>query len=106
MLKEGPDPSSKLIGRAQGFATVASMSKEGALLTAQNFVFTDGPYNGSTLAIFGRGMLGTVVERVIVGGTGKFRMARGYTLSKQVTPPGPPIQDLLVLEFDVYVWHF
>ncbi|KAJ1697049.1 hypothetical protein LUZ63_005561 [Rhynchospora breviuscula] len=65
MLKDRPDPSFKLI---------------------------DGPYNGSTLAIFGRGVLGTVMERGIVGGTGKFRMSRGYTVRKQVTPPGPPIQ--------------
>ncbi|KAF3332095.1 dirigent protein 1-like protein [Carex littledalei] len=101
MLKEGPDPSSKLIGRAQGLTTVASMEKDSGILTMLNLVFTDGPYKGSTLAIFGRAVLGTVMERAIIGGTGEFRMARGYTLSKQVPSP----QGLLILEYDAYISH-
>ncbi|KAJ4755920.1 Dirigent protein [Rhynchospora pubera] len=101
MLKEGPDPSSKLIGRAQGLTAVPSMEQNGGILTMLNFVFTDGPYNGSTLAVFGRAVLGTVMERAIIGGTGRFRMARGYTLSKQL----PSTQGLLVLEYDAYISH-
>ncbi|XP_062205663.1 dirigent protein 1-like [Phragmites australis] len=102
MLREGADPSSRLLGRAQGLAVGASLS-DGALLTMLNFVFTDGPYNGSTLEVFGRALLGTVMERPIIGGTGAFRMARGYTLSKMVKSPDP--NNLLILEYDAYIWH-
>jgi Dirigent-like protein len=77
------------------------MGKDGAILTMINFVFTDGPYNGSTLAIFGRAVLGTVFERAIVGGTGEFRMARGYTLGKQL----PSQQGSLIIELDAYISH-
>ncbi|KAI5018625.1 hypothetical protein ZWY2020_043513 [Hordeum vulgare] len=102
MLREGADPASRLIGRAQGLTAAASLS-EGAITTLLNFVFTDGPYNGSTLALFGRAVLGSVMERPIVGGTGAFRMARGYTHSRMVKSADP--DNLLVLEYDAYVLH-
>ncbi|KAF6995992.1 hypothetical protein CFC21_012399 [Triticum aestivum] len=102
MLREGADPASRLIGRAQGLTAAASLS-EVAITTLLNFVFTDGPYNGSTLAMFGRALLGTVMERPIVGGTGAFRMARGYTHSRMVKSADPDNQ--LVLEYDAYVLH-
>ncbi|RZR98758.1 hypothetical protein BHM03_00028190 [Ensete ventricosum] len=98
MLREGPEPSSKLIGRAQGL--VAQASQEGsALLTAFNFVFTEGEFNGSTLAILGRAKLSEPpIERSIVGGSGKFRMARGYTEARVISS-----QDgYFLMEFDAY----
>ncbi|THU46944.1 hypothetical protein C4D60_Mb09t10290 [Musa balbisiana] len=93
---------SKLIGRAQGL--VAQASQEGsALLTAFNFVFTEGEFNGSTLAILGRAKLSEPpVERSIVGGSGKFRMARGYTEARVISS-----QDgYFLMEFDAYVTHY
>ncbi|KAL6643710.1 hypothetical protein ACP70R_018476 [Stipagrostis hirtigluma subsp. patula] len=102
MLWEGAGPASRLLGRAQGLTVGASLT-DGAILTVLNFVFTDGPYNGSTLAVLGRALLGAVMERPIVGGTGAFRMARGYTLSKMVDSSDP--ENLLILEYDAYVWH-
>ncbi|RLN19957.1 hypothetical protein C2845_PM02G14960 [Panicum miliaceum] len=93
------DHSRRLLGRA-GLSVGASLS-DGALLTVFDFVFTDGPYNGSSLALLGRAVLGTVMERPIVSGTGAFRMARGYTLSKMVASPDP--NSLLVLEYDAYI---
>ncbi|URE32736.1 disease resistance response protein 206 [Musa troglodytarum] len=53
MLREGPERSSKLIGRAQGLSAQASLDGT-ALLTAINFVFTEGEYNGSTVVILGK----------------------------------------------------
>lgn len=102
MLREGADPASQLLGRAQGLTVGASLS-DGALLTVFNFVFTEGAYSGSSLTLLGRALLGTVMERPIVGGTGVFRMARGYTLSKMIESPDP--NNLLVLEYDAYIWH-
>ncbi|CAN6299523.1 unnamed protein product [Urochloa humidicola] len=102
MLREGADPASRLIGRAQGLTVGASLS-DSALLTALDLVFTEGPYNGSSLTLLGRALLGTIMERPIIGGTGTFRMARGYTLSKMITSLDPNTQ--LILEYDAYIWH-
>jgi hypothetical protein len=98
-LREGQDDNSTLIGRAQGLVGVAGM--DDSLLTTLNLVFTEGKYNGSTLAIFGRVVVGESIERTVIGGTGMFRMARGYQLGKSVF-----ISDTkLVYEFDVYIWY-
>jgi hypothetical protein len=94
MLQEGLDPSSRLIGLVQGLSAGTSLS-DGALLTALNMVFTDGPYNGSTLHVFGRARLGMVMERPIIGGTSTFLVARGYMLSKKVESADP--SNLIVL---------
>ncbi|CAN6362462.1 unnamed protein product [Urochloa humidicola] len=66
------------VGRAQGTYTFADQTTFG-LLMVMNFVFTGGDYNGSSLAIMGRNeVMSDVREMAIVGGSGKFRMARGY----------------------------
>ncbi|KAJ3676148.1 hypothetical protein LUZ60_003560 [Juncus effusus] len=102
MLRDEADPNSKLIGRAQGLFAGASMEQDNGLFTSLNFIFTDGPYNGSTLAIFGRLVSGTVIERPIIGGTGLFRMARGYTIANQLNST----TGTLILEVDAYVSHY
>lgn len=66
------------VGRAQGTYTFADQKTFG-LLMVMNFVFTAGEHNGSSLSILGRNeVLDDVREMSIVGGSGKFRMARGY----------------------------
>ncbi|XP_042400590.1 dirigent protein 2-like [Zingiber officinale] len=53
ILLEEPEPSSSVIGRAQGltvFSDLAGLS----ITTALNLVFTAGEYNGSSLAMFRR----------------------------------------------------
>jgi len=81
-LTVGPDPSSKLVGRAQGIYGGASREDLG-LIMALTFTFLDGVYNGSSLSILGRNLI-TSPERElpVVGGTGLFRMARGYALAR------------------------
>ncbi|KAL3580762.1 hypothetical protein D5086_018597 [Populus alba] len=49
-LTEGPDPSSKPVGRAQGIYGSAGQN-ELALIMAMNFAFTDGIYNGSCISL-------------------------------------------------------
>ncbi|KAJ1274766.1 hypothetical protein BS78_05G086600 [Paspalum vaginatum] len=72
------------VGRAQGTYTFADRKTFG-LLMAMNFVFTAGEHNGSSLAILGRNqVLDDVREMSIVGGSGKFRMARGYVQAHTV----------------------
>ncbi|CAM0908407.1 unnamed protein product [Alopecurus aequalis] len=90
-LRDGPDPTnSLLIGRFQGFTANAGIVTPPGTQTVITFVFTAGQYSGSTLS-----MVGTIVsvngtfERPIVGGTDKFRMARGYCIIKASSRPTP-----------------
>ncbi|KAF8377821.1 hypothetical protein HHK36_031206 [Tetracentron sinense] len=81
-LTEGPEPSSKLVGRAQGLYGSAAHEEFG-LIMAMSFGFTDGMYNGSTLCILGRNSASHPVrEMPIVGGTSVFRLARGIAVAK------------------------
>ncbi|KAI3861398.1 hypothetical protein MKW98_000350 [Papaver atlanticum] len=76
-LTEGPEITSKLIGRAQGLVGFASQ-EELASLMALSYVFTDGKLNGSTISIVTRNpIMNPVREFPVVGGTGLFRFARG-----------------------------
>ncbi|KAG5227684.1 dirigent protein [Salix suchowensis] len=50
MLTEGPEPTSKLVGRAQGIYGFASQ-QNAVLLMVMNFAFVDGIYNGSSLIL-------------------------------------------------------
>ncbi|CAO2141074.1 unnamed protein product [Urochloa humidicola] len=77
-LTEGPNLTSKLLGRAQGMYVSAGKDSL-SLMMAMNFVFVDGAYNGSSLAILGPNQADRKVrEMAVVGGTGMFRFARGY----------------------------
>lgn len=98
-LRVGPEPASKLIGRARGLVPEVSLSGIEFLAT-MNFVFTDGKYSGSTLSVHGRSVLASPTrEWSIIGGTGRFRMARGYILGKVLTAaPGT-----LVFDLDLYI---
>ncbi|KAF8403944.1 hypothetical protein HHK36_012051 [Tetracentron sinense] len=103
-LTEGPEPNSKLIGRAQGLYASASQSEIGFLMVI-NFAFMEGKYNGSTVSVLGRNMvLSEVREMPIIGGSGLFRFARGYVQAKTHTlsfQTGDAI-----VEYNVYVIHY
>ncbi|KAL2923976.1 Dirigent protein 23 [Bienertia sinuspersici] len=81
-LTEGPEPTSKLVGRAQGIYGLADQ-QESALVMIMNFFFVEGEFNGSTLSVLGRdAMMDKVREMPVVGGTGAFRFAKGYVQAK------------------------
>ncbi|XP_061342177.1 dirigent protein 23 [Gastrolobium bilobum] len=81
-LTETHDPKSKIVGRAQGMYGSACQQEVG-LLMSMSYSFTDGPYNGSSFVIVGKNSaMNPVREMPIVGGTGLFRMARGYAIAK------------------------
>ncbi|KAL2898338.1 Dirigent protein 21 [Bienertia sinuspersici] len=99
----GPDRRSKIVGQAQGLYGFSSQ-EEFSLLMVMNYVFTNGKYNGSSIAILGRNPpMQYVREMPIVGGTGLFRLARGYALAHTVwsSPQGDA-----TVEYHVYVYHF
>ncbi|CAL4911361.1 unnamed protein product [Urochloa decumbens] len=85
-LTQGPNlKSSKPLGRAQG-TYIGAGKDELSLMMNMNFVFQAGKYNGSTIAIMGRNAaFNAVREMAIVGGTGVFRMARGYAQARTHT---------------------
>ncbi|XP_074577835.1 dirigent protein 2-like [Curcuma longa] len=97
IILAGLDPSSPIIGQSQG--SNANTDFTGHSLTITNLVFTAGEYNGSSLMVLGRFQDGSISDRSIVGGTGQFRLARGYVLSRVVNVTGTTV----IFEFDVYV---
>jgi hypothetical protein len=81
-LTEGPEPTSRLVGRAQGLYGSACQ-QELSLLVAMTVVFTAGKFNASSLTILGRNAaLQEVREMPIIGGSGVFRLARGFAIAK------------------------
>ena len=99
-----PELGSKRVGKAQGTYTSASQSEFG-LLMVLNFVFTEGKYNGSSLSVLGRNAVAAAArEMPIVGGSGLFRLARGYALARTYTFNTTTLD--AVVEYDVYVFHY
>ncbi|WVZ49527.1 hypothetical protein U9M48_000875 [Paspalum notatum var. saurae] len=89
-IRSGPDRSSALLGRYQGVFFGTSLELGKGYLSSISLVFTAGEYAGSTLSVEGPilGFTGTI-ERAVIGGTGKFRLARGYMLFKMISKPTP-----------------
>ncbi|XP_047942651.1 dirigent protein 21-like [Salvia hispanica] len=77
-LTEGPNLSSRAVGRAQGLSTYADVRETG-LLMVYNYFFTEGRYNDSTLQVMGRNAPRSDVRDLsVLSGTGRLRGARGY----------------------------
>ncbi|KAL3613969.1 hypothetical protein CASFOL_042043 [Castilleja foliolosa] len=82
LLTTKPDKNSTRIGRIQGLITSADLETT-ALAMNLNFVFTSGEYDGSTISILGRNqIMNPERELAVVGGTGTFRFARGYAITR------------------------
>ncbi|GAB4851505.1 hypothetical protein Ancab_030905 [Ancistrocladus abbreviatus] len=104
LLTVGPERGSKAVGRAQGIYASADMNEVG-LLMVMNFAFKEGKYNGSTLSVLGRNaVLSGVRELPIVGGSGVFRLARGYAEAR--THQFDYRTGDAVVEYNVYVFHY
>ncbi|KAK4437664.1 Dirigent protein 23 [Sesamum alatum] len=101
LITATPDPNSMALGRAQGLITSADLQVL-ALNMNLNFYFTQGEFKGSTLSILGRNpVMETDRELSVVGGTGVFRMARGYAYSH--TYSFDTTTDYGILEYNVNV---
>lgn len=78
-LREGPNESSKVIGNAHGLYLSSSQSKNLSLVLYADFGFTTGKFKGSSISVFSRNPVSEPIrELAVVGGRGKFRLARGF----------------------------
>nr|ABD52128.1 dirigent-like protein pDIR17 [Picea sitchensis] len=103
-LTEGPNVTSKLLGRAQGLYAGVGQEQH-VLLMVLTFVFQTGEYNGSTLTMVGNDVIfNKVRELPIVGGSGVFRLARGYALLQTITAASSPGN--ATVEHNVTVYHY
>ncbi|KAJ1291891.1 hypothetical protein BS78_02G350600 [Paspalum vaginatum] len=101
VLRAGPGASSVEVGRYQGLFAGADVA-DANYFAAITLVFTAGEHRGSTLSLQGKYTFpdDNVLERAVVGGTGRLRMARGFSLLKVVsTPP-----EAAVFQLDVFVF--
>lgn len=102
-LTEGPELSSKHIGRAQGLFGLASLEERWFFMLI-NLVFTEGEYGGSQLSMLGKNpVLEETRELPIVGGTGVFRFANGYAIAHSLTSISTPQH--FVVEYNITVRH-
>ncbi|KAL4187877.1 hypothetical protein AMTRI_Chr09g41170 [Amborella trichopoda] len=103
-LTEGPNLTSKMIGKAQGiFASVSQT--EPTIFMEMNFLFTEGKFNGSELTVVGRNpILNKVREMSVVGGNGVFRLARGYAHLRTYSFNATNLN--AIMEYHVTVIHY
>lgn len=81
-LTIGPEASSKMVGRARGMYGSAGQTDFG-LIMILSYGFTDGIYDGSSFSMLSiNPVMQRVREMAIVGGTGLFRLARGYAIAQ------------------------
>ncbi|KAL4351471.1 hypothetical protein GQ457_06G001900 [Hibiscus cannabinus] len=81
-LTVGPDTTSEVIGNAQGL-WVSTGRDVLTLMVYLDFGFTKGEFDGSSISMFSRNLITeTKRELAVVGGRGKFRMAKGFAQLK------------------------
>lgn len=103
IITSGPDINTGRVGRIEGLAAFTGMTEVSATLHSV-FVFTDGEYNGSSINLLGRRTTASAGDEVpIAGGTGVFRMARGYTHSSTYSYDPTIYYAVYAHDFYVYV---
>ncbi|KAL1190220.1 Dirigent protein 15 [Cardamine amara subsp. amara] len=107
-LTVGPEKDSKEIGNGRGMYVSGSkdMSKFTIVMYA-DLAFTEGKFNGSSISVFSRNPVAEEAgerEIAIVGGRGKFRMARGFVKIK--THQIDMKTGDAVLRYDATVYHY
>ncbi|KAL8089940.1 dirigent protein 22-like [Apium graveolens] len=104
ILREGAEPDSPIVGRAQGLMGSCSL-EETTLIMSFTFVFTTGKYNGSSISILGRNPLPNEYRELpIVGGSGVFRLARGVITTRTIMFNVTSLY--IIAEYELLVFHY
>lgn len=103
-LTVGPDPKSEKIGNARGMY-VSSGQHVPTLTMYVDFGFTSGEFNGSSISVFSRNPITEKKrELAVVGGRGRFRMARGVALLN--TYSVNLTNGNAIVEYNVTLYHY
>ncbi|OVA06294.1 Plant disease resistance response protein [Macleaya cordata] len=103
-LTEGPEPTSKVIGNAQGTYVSTGRDKL-SLVMSVDFGFMIGKFNGSSISVLSRNPVTEGHrELAVVGGRGKFRLARGF--AKLRTHYLNVTNGDAIIEYKVTVYHY
>ncbi|CAF2146136.1 dirigent protein 15 [Brassica rapa] len=107
-LTVGPGKGSKEIGNGRGMYVSASKDiRKFTIVMYADLAFTTGKFNGSSISVFSRNPVAEEAgerEIGIVGGRGKFRMARGFVKIK--THQIDMKTGDAVLRYDATVYHY
>ncbi|KAH7574916.1 hypothetical protein JRO89_XS02G0021500 [Xanthoceras sorbifolium] len=100
-----PELTSEVIGNAQGLWVSSGQGSVQTLVVYFDFGFTTGELNGSAITVFSRNpVMEMERELAVIGGRGRFRMARGFAQLKTYTV------DLTngdaIVEYNVTVIHY
>lgn len=105
-LRVGPEPTSEIIGNAKGLYVSSSQDvNKFTIMMYIDFAFTKGRFNGSSFGVFSRNPVVEAHREVaVVGGRGRFRLARGFSSVK--TAYFNATNGDAVLEYDVTIYHY
>ncbi|XP_039134400.1 dirigent protein 4-like [Dioscorea cayenensis subsp. rotundata] len=104
-LTETQDPNSKVVGQLQGLSV--SVVRDGTILVFMvDLGFTSGEFNGSSVSVLSRNPIleTNYRELAVVGGRGKFRMARGF--AELHTTYMNATSSVVIVEYNVTVFHY
>ncbi|KAL1562383.1 pterocarpan synthase 1-like [Salvia divinorum] len=103
-ITEGIEEDSTLIARSRGMYVISALDGSHAHMLV-SIVFINGKYKGSTLETQGSyEQFERRTETAVVGGTGVFRLARGYATYETLHTDS--VRGYLVTESNVTILHY
>ncbi|KAH7666129.1 Dirigent protein [Dioscorea alata] len=104
-LTETQDPNSKVVGQLQGLS-VSVVQDRTMIVFMVDIGFTSGEFNGSSISVLSRNPIleTNYRELAVVGGRGKFRMARGF--AELHTTFTNATSGVVIVEYNVTVFHY
>lgn len=107
VLRSGPEEDSDVIGNARGLYVSSSKGSDEDLTLVMyvDYAFTSGEFRGSSFSVASRNpVTEKKQEMAVVGGRGRFRMARGFVETKVYTQDEKTGDG--VIEYDVTLFHY